>query len=50
MFRDNSQQATIAQQRFTRGIENMRKILVNNFTDLRDTRVNRLINVPAGSK
>jgi hypothetical protein len=50
MFRDNSQQATIAQQRFTRGIENMRKILVNNFTDLRDTRVNRLFNVPAGSK
>jgi hypothetical protein len=50
MFRDNSQQATLAQQRFIRGIENMRKLLTNNFTDLRDTRVNRLINVPAGSK
>jgi len=50
MFRDNAQQATIAQQRFTRGIENMRKLLVNNFTDIRDTRVSRLINVPPGSK
>lgn len=49
MFRDNSQQATIAQQRFTRGIENMRKLLVNNFTDLRDTRISRLINTPPGS-
>jgi len=50
MFRDNSQQATLAQQRFTRGIENMRKLLTNNFTDLRDTRISRLINTPPGSK
>ena len=50
MFRDNSQQAAIARQRFEDGVKNMRKMLVNRFTDIRDTRVNRLINVPHGEK
>jgi len=50
MFRDNSQQAAIARQRFEKGVENMRKLLVNRFTDVRDTRVSRLINYPHGDK
>jgi hypothetical protein len=50
MFRDNSQQASIARQRFEKGVENMRKLLVNRFTDVRDTRVSRLINYPHGDK
>jgi hypothetical protein len=49
MFRDNSQQAGIAKQKFDQGIDHMRTILINRFTDLRDTRVGRLINVPHGS-
>ena len=50
MFRDNTQQAVIARQRFDDGIKNMRKLLVNKFTDLRDTRVSHIINVPHGNK
>lgn len=49
MFRDNTQQAGIAKQKFDQGIDHMRTILINRFTDLRDTRVGRLINVPHGS-
>ena len=49
MFRDNSQQASIAKQKFDQGIERMRTLLVNSYTDVRDTRVGRLINVPHGN-
>ncbi len=49
MFRDNSQQASIAKQKFDEGIERMRTLLINRFVDVRDTRVNRLLNVPHGN-
>jgi len=49
MFRDNSQQAALSKQKFDQGIDHMRTLLINRFTDLRDTRVGRLINVPHGS-
>jgi hypothetical protein len=49
MFRDNSQQASIAKSKFDEGIDRMRSLLINRFTDVRDTRVSRLINVPHGN-
>ena len=49
MFRDNSQQAGIAKAKFDEGIERMRTLLINRFVDVRDTRVNRLLNVPHGN-
>ena len=49
MFRDNAQQAAITKQKFEEGVERMRTLLVNRFTDVRDTRVGRLIAVPHGS-
>ena len=35
--------------RFDDGIDRMRTLLINRFTDVRDTRVSRLINVPHGN-
>ena len=49
IFRDNSQQAAIAKAKFDEGIERMRTLLINRFVDVRDTRVNRLLNVPHGN-
>jgi len=49
MFRDNVQQAGISKAKFDEGIERMRTLLINRFTDVRDTRVGRLINVPHGN-
>ncbi len=49
IFRDNSQQAGIAKAKFDEGIERMRTLLINRFVDVRDTRVNRLLNVPHGN-
>ena len=49
MFRDNAQQSAMARQRFEDGVDRMRTILINRFTDVRDTRVSRLINVPHGN-
>ena len=49
MFRDNSQQASIMERKFTEGISRMRTILTNDTTDVRDTRVGRLINTPHGN-
>jgi len=49
IFRDNSQQAAIAKQKYDEGIERMRTLLINRFVDVRDTRVNRLLNVPHGN-
>ena len=49
MFRDNPQQATITKQKFDEGIERMRTLLINRFTDVRDTRVGRLLAVPHGT-
>ena len=49
IFRDNSQQAGIAKAKFDDGIERMRTLLINRFVDVRDTRVNRLLNVPHGN-
>ena len=49
MFRDNSQQATITKAKFDEGIDRMRTLLINRYTDVRDTRVGRLINVPHGN-
>jgi len=39
----------MARQRFEDGVDRMRTILINRFTDVRDTRVSRLINVPHGN-
>ena len=49
MFRDNVQQASITKAKFDEGIDRMRTLLINRFTDVRDTRVGRLINVPHGN-
>jgi hypothetical protein len=49
MFRDNAQQAQLIKARFDEGIDRMRTLLINRFTDVRDTRVSRLINVPHGN-
>lgn len=49
MFRDNAQQAAITKQKFEEGVERMRTLLINRFTDVRDTRVGRLLAVPHGS-
>jgi hypothetical protein len=49
MFRDNVQQAQLIKSRFDDGIDRMRTLLINRFTDVRDTRVSRLINVPHGN-
>ena len=49
MFRDNSQQAQLAKVKYDQGIDRMRTLLINRFTDVRDTRVSRLINVPHGN-
>ena len=49
IFRDNSQQAGIAKAKFDEGIERMRTLLINRFVDVRDTRVNRVLNVPHGN-
>ena len=49
MFRDNAQQAQLIKARFDDGIDRMRTLLINRFTDVRDTRVSRLINVPHGN-
>ena len=49
IFRDNSQQAGIAKAKFDEGIERMRTLLINSFVDVRDTRVNRVLNVPHGN-
>ena len=49
IFRDNSQQAGIAKAKFDEGIERMRTLLINRFVDVRDTRGNRLLNVPHGN-
>jgi len=49
MFRDNIQQAQLVKARFDEGIDRMRTLLINRFTDVRDTRVSRLINVPHGN-
>lgn len=49
MFRDNSQQAAITKQKFEEGIDRMRTLLINRFTDVRDTRVGRLLAVPHGN-
>tara|TARA_R100001369_G_C3292235_1_gene164109 strand:+ start:117 stop:833 length:717 start_codon:yes stop_codon:yes gene_type:complete len=49
MFRDNSQQAAITKQKYEEGIDRMRTLLINRFTDVRDTRVGRLIAVPHGN-
>ena len=39
----------LAWAKFDEGIERMRTLLINRFTDVRDTRVSRLINVPHGN-
>ncbi len=49
MFRDNTQQAAVVKAKFDEGIERMRTLLINRFTDVRDTRVGRLLNVPHGN-
>ena len=49
IFRDNSQQAGLAKAKFDEGIERMRTLLINRFVDVRDTRVNRVLNVPHGN-
>jgi len=49
MFRDNAQQAQLIKARFDDGVDRMRTLLINRFTDVRDTRVSRLINVPHGN-
>jgi hypothetical protein len=49
MFRDNVQQASITKAKFDEGVERMRTLLINRFTDVRDTRVGSLINVPHGN-
>ena len=49
MFRDNTQQAAVVKSRFEDGVDRMRTLLINRFTDVRDTRVSRLINVPHGN-
>lgn len=51
MFRDNSQQAAIAKQKFDLGIDHMRSLLINTnrLLEVRDTRVSNLINTPTGS-
>jgi|TARA_R110000787_G_scaffold70035_2_gene155693 hypothetical protein len=49
MFRDNSQQAAQARQKFDLGIDHMRSILINRFTEIRDTRMAYLLNTPPGN-
>ena len=38
-----------AKQKFEEGIDRMRTLLINRFTDVRDTRVGRLLAVPHGN-
>tara|TARA_R110000765_G_scaffold181826_3_gene287811 strand:+ start:3041 stop:3757 length:717 start_codon:yes stop_codon:yes gene_type:complete len=47
MFRDNSQQAVIAKDVFNKGIDHMRSILINRYTEIRDTRTSRIIRAPS---
>jgi|TARA_R110000787_G_scaffold117413_2_gene228073 hypothetical protein len=49
MFRDNSQQAALVKQKFDLGIDHMRSILINRFTEVRDTRMAYIVNAPAGT-
>jgi|TARA_R110002153_G_scaffold55830_2_gene154783 hypothetical protein len=49
MFRDNSQQAALVKQKFDLGIDHMRSILINRFTEVRDTRMAYIVNTPAGT-
>ena len=49
MFRDNSQQAAQVRQKFDLGIDHMRSILVNRFTEVRDTRMSYLLNTSPGN-
>ena len=49
MFRDNSQQAALVKQKFDMGIDHMRSILINRYTEVRDTRMAYLVTSPAGT-
>ena len=49
MFRDNTQQADVVKAKFDEGIERVRTRLSDRFTDVRDTRVGVLLNVPHGN-
>jgi hypothetical protein len=44
MFRDNAQSATLAKQKFDEGLKAMRSLLVNEYINVIDTRVDRNIN------
>lgn len=44
MFRDNAQSATLSKQKFDEGLKAMRSLLVNEYINVIDTRVDRNIN------
>lgn len=44
MFRDNAQSATLSKQKFDEGLKAMRSLLVNEYINVLDTRVQRNIN------
>ena len=44
MFRDNAQAATLAKQKFDEGLKAMRSLLVNEYINVIDTRVDRNVN------
>ena len=47
MFRDNAQSATLSKQKFDEGLKAMRSLLVNEYINVIDTRVDRNVNTPA---
>ena len=47
MFRDNAQSATLAKQKFDEGLKAMRSLLVNEYINVIDTRVDRNVNTSA---
>lgn len=44
MFRDNAQSATLSKQKFDEGLKAMRSLLVNEYINVIDTRVDRNVN------
>ena len=47
MFRDNAQSATLSKQKFDEGLKAMRSLLVNEYINVIDTRVDRNVNTSA---
>lgn len=47
MFRDNAQSAAMAKQKFDEGLKAMRSLLVNEYINVIDTRVDRNVNTTA---